>query len=140
MICREDIKIEFGGLIIELLIIFGIPTLIPIFIILFTGNLSYNEKIKKIILFIFSLIYNGIVGFLSFLLLVCLTFLVGDISNMKITFALISCVFAVILIPVNIYMMRKGKINPVLYIVSNIIIFVLNFIANVILIRGTIDL
>ena len=36
---------EFGGLIIELLIIFGIPTLIPIFIILFTGNLSYNEKI-----------------------------------------------------------------------------------------------
>lgn len=131
---------EFGGLIIELLIIFGIPTLIPIFIILFTGNLSYNEKIKKIILFIFSLIYNGIVGFLSFLLLICLTFLVGDISNMKITFALISCVFAVILIPVNIYMMRKGKINPVLYIVSNIIIFVLNFIANVILIRGTIDL
>ena len=59
---------------------------------------------------------------------------------MKITFALISCVFAVILIPVNIYMMRKGKINPILYIVSNIIIFVLSFIANVILIRETIDL
>ena len=131
---------EFGGLIIELLIIFVIPILIPLFIIIFAGKLSYNEKIKKIILFIFSLIYNGIVGFFSFLLLVCLTFLFDDISNMKITFAIILCVFAVILIPVNIYMMRKGKINPVLYIVSNIIIFVLSFIAYVILIRGTIDL
>lgn len=59
---------------------------------------------------------------------------------MKITFVIILCVFAVILIPVNIYMMRKGKINPILYIVSNIIIFVLSFIANVILIRETIDL
>lgn len=60
---------EFGGLIIELLIIFGIPTLIPIFIILFAGKLSYNEKIKKIILFIFSLIYNGIVGFFKFFII-----------------------------------------------------------------------
>ena len=59
---------------------------------------------------------------------------------MKITFVIILCVFAVILIPVNIYMKKKKKINPILYIVSNIIIFVLSFIANVILIRETIDL
>lgn len=38
---------EFGGLVIEVLIIFGIPILIPILIILCAGKLSYNEKIKK---------------------------------------------------------------------------------------------
>ena len=66
---------EFGGLIIELLIIFGLPLLVPSFIILFAGKLSYNEKIKKIILFIFSIIYNGIVGIISCMLFFCLTFI-----------------------------------------------------------------
>ena len=37
---------EFGGLVIEVLIIFGITILIPILIILCAGKLSYNEKIK----------------------------------------------------------------------------------------------
>ena len=40
---------EFGGLVIEVLIIFGIPILIPILIILCAGKLSYNEKINPII-------------------------------------------------------------------------------------------
>lgn len=131
---------EFGGLIIELLIIFGIPLLIPIFIILFAGKLSYNEKIKKIMLFIFSLIYNGIVGFIGFSLFFCLTFLFGAIFNMKITLVIIFFVFAIILIPTNIYIMRKGKINPILYIVLNIIILVLSVISSIMSMQGSIDL
>ena len=39
---------EFGGLVIEVLIIFGIPILIPTLIILCAGKLSYNEKIKNL--------------------------------------------------------------------------------------------
>lgn len=131
---------EFGKLIIELLIIFGIPLLIPIFIILFAGKLSHNEKIKKIILFIFSLIYNGIVGFIGFLLFFCLIFLFGDIFNMKITLVIIFFVFVIILIPANIYIMKKGKINPILYIVLNIIILVLSLISSIMSMRGSIDL
>lgn len=131
---------EFGGLIIELLIIFGIPLLIPIFIILFAGKLSYNEKIKKIRLFIFSLIYNGIVGFIGFSLFFCLTFLFGAIFNMKITLVIIFFVFAIILIPTNIYIMRKGKINPILYIVLNIILLVLSIISSIMSMQGSIDL
>lgn len=119
---------EFGGLVIELFAIFGIPLLILVFIVLFSEKLSHNEKFKKIMLFVFSLIYNAIVGFISFLLLVCLTFLFGSIFNMKIILAIAICVFTIILIPINIYMMRKGKINPVLYIVLNIMIFVLSLI------------
>lgn len=131
---------EFGGLVIELFAIFGIPLLILVFIVLFSGKLSHNEKFKKIMLFVFSLIYNAIVGFISFLLLVCLTFLFGSIFNMKITLAIAICVFTIILIPINIYMMRKGKINPVLYIVLNIMIFVLSLIYSITTMRGSIDL
>lgn len=131
---------EFGGLVIEVLIIFGIPILIPILIILCAGKLSYNEKIKKVVLFIFSIIYNGIVGFISSMLFVCLTFLIGDIFNMKITLIIIFFIFAIILIPVNIYIMRKGKINPIIYIALNVIIFVASFINSIIVMRGSIYL
>lgn len=131
---------EFGGLVIEVLIIFGIPILIPILIILCAGKLSYNEKIKKVVLFIFSIIYNGIVGFISSMLFVCLTFLIGDIFNMKITLIIIFFIFAIILIPVNIYIMRKGKINPIIYIALNVIIFASSFISSIIGIRDNVDL
>ena len=131
---------EFGGLVIEVLIIFGIPILIPILIILCAGKLSYSEKIKKVVLFIFSIIYNGIVGFISSMLFVCLTFLIGDIFNMKITLIIIFFIFAIILIPVNIYIMRKGKINPIIYIILNVIIFASSFISSIIGMRGNVDL
>ena len=131
---------EFGGLVIEVLIIFGIPILIPILIIFCAGKLSYNEKIKKVVLFIFSIIYNGIVGFISSMLFVCLTFLIGDIFNMKITLIIIFFIFAIILIPVNIYIMRKGKINPTIYIDLNVIIFASSFISSIIGMRDNVDL
>lgn len=131
---------EFGGLVIEVLIIFGIPILIPILIILCAGKLSYNEKIKKVVLFIFSIIYNGIVGFISSMLFVCLTFLIGDIFNMKITLIIIFFIFAIILIPVNIYIMRKEKINPIIYIALNVIIFASSFISSIIGMRDNVDL
>ena len=131
---------EFGGLIIELLIIFGIPLLVPSFIILFAGKLSYNEKIKKIILFIFSIIYNGIVGFISCMVFFCLMFLFYSFFNMLITLAIILGVFVIALVPVNIYMMRKGKINPILYIVFNMIIFVSSLMYSITIMRGSIDL
>ena len=131
---------EFGGLIIELLIIFGLPLLVPSFIILFAGKLSYNEKIKKIILFIFSIIYNGIVGFISCMLFFCLTFLFYSFFNMLITLAIILGVFVIALVPVNIYMMRKGKINPILYIVFNMIIFISSLVYSITTMRGSLDL
>lgn len=131
---------EFAGLIIELLIIFGIPLLIPIFIILFAGNLSYNEKIKKIILSILSIIYNGVAGFISPLLFFCLLALLMDISSQKIVYLIILFLFAIILILINIFMIKKSKINAILYIILNFIIFALSFMVYVILMRGSIDL
>ena len=115
---------EFGGLVVELLIFFGIPLIIPISIILTIGNLLHKEKLKKIILFALSLIYNSIVGFLSPLLFFCLILLLSELLT-------------IILIPINIYMIIKSKINPILYILFNIIIFVVSYIAYVTLISGS---
>lgn len=131
---------EFGGLVIELFAIFGIPLLILTFISLFVGKLLHNEKIKKIMLFVFSLIYNAIVEFIGFLLFFCLIFLFNSIFSMKITLVIAICIFVIILIPINIYIMKKGKINPILYIALNIIIFVLSLINSITTIRGSIDL
>ena len=131
---------EFGGLIIELLFIYGIPLSVPIFIILLVGKFFYNGKIKKVILFILTMIYNGIVGFISPLLYFCLVLLLLEICSMKIAFLIIFFIFAIILIPINIYMIIKGKINIIFYIILNIIIFVLSFMNNINLMRGAIDL
>lgn len=113
---------EFARLILDTIAIFGTPLLVLILIILSIGKLLNNEKSKKIALFIFSLIYNAVVGHMVFLLLFWLIFLL----DAKMVFAV--CIFAIILIPINIYMMRKVKINPILYIIFNIIIFVLSAI------------
>lgn len=131
---------EFGGLVLELFAIFGIPLLILTFIVLLVGRLLNNKKSKKVILFIFSLLYNAIVGFISFLLFVCLTFLFNSVFDMKITLIITVCIFAITLIPINIYIIRKGKINFILYILSNIIIFVLSLMYSISIIQGNIDL
>ena len=49
-------------------------------------------------------------------------------------------IFAIILIPVNIYIMRKGKINPTIYIALNVIIFASSFISSIIGMRDNVDL
>lgn len=59
---------------------------------------------------------------------------------MKITLIIIFFIFAIILIPVNIYIMRKGKINPTIYIALNVIIFASSFISSIIGMRDNVDL
>lgn len=131
---------EFFGLILELIIVFGIPLFIPFPIILCIGNFVHNKKIKKIILFILSIIYNGIVGFISFLLSFCLVALFTDILSTKLIYLIILVVFLLILVPINIFIIKKSELNAILYIILNIIIFVLGFSCYVILMRKIIEL
>ena len=116
---------EFGGLVVELLIFFGIPLIIPISIILTIGNLLHKEKLKNI------------VGFLSPLLFFCLILLLSELLTINGAFLASFLILAIILIPINIYMIIKSKINPILYILFNIIIFVVSYIAYVTLISGS---
>ena len=118
--------INFGGLILELVLLLGTPIIIPIIIAIVAGKLSYNEKIKSKIIMILSFIYNGIIGFLSPIIFFCSIFLVGSfLHSQKLLYLIISIIIGIIVIPINIYMMKKCKINKILYFVLNVIIFIL---------------
>lgn len=123
---------EFLGSVFNFFAVFVLPLLIIICIILCIGKLLHNEKVKKITLFIFSAIYNVMATYRFFLLLFGLSLLL----DMKITFGLAVWLFAIILIPINIYVVKKTEIKPALYIVLNIIIFVLSYYLTII-IRGS---
>ena len=132
---------NFGGLILELFLLFGTPIIIPIIVIIVAGKLSYNEKIKSKIIMILSFIYNGIIGFLSPILFFCSIFLIGSfLHSQKLLYLIISFIIGIIVIPTNIYMMNKSKTNKVLYVVLNIIIFGICCVTRIVTMRGNIDL
>ena len=98
---------EIIGLIIELSLIVILPTVIPFLVITIAGNLKYNEKIKKIVMLILSIIYNGAIGIISPLLFFCLMFLME--ANPVIWILSLIIVFTIILLPLNIFMKKKER-------------------------------
>lgn len=132
---------NFGGLILELFLLLGTPIIIPIIVVIVAGKLSYNEKIKSKIIMILSFIYNGIIGFLSPIIYFCSIFLIGSfLHSQKLLYLIISLIIGVIIIPTNIYMMKKCKINKLLYAILNVIIFIVFCAIRIVTMRGSIDL
>lgn len=98
---------------VMILLLIIVPTILPFFIIMIAGNLKYNKKIKKVIMIILSIIYNGIIGVISPLLcfgILCIT----EVNYIWIFCSII--VFIILLVPLNIFMKRKGNINKYIYI------------------------
>ena len=126
------------GLIIELSLIVILPTIIPFIVIIIVGNFKYNEKIKKFVMLLLSIIYNGIIGIISPLLFFCLMFLTE--ANFVIWILSLIFVFAIILLPLNIFMKRKGKINMFIYFIINIIIFIIGCLSYISIMKGSFDL
>lgn len=126
------------GLIIELSSIVILPLIIPFLLIMLAGNLKYNKKIKKSVMLILSIIYNGIIGVISPLLYICLTFF--TIANPMIWILSLIFVFAIILLPLNIFMKRKGKINIFIYIIINIIVFIIGCVSFISIMKGNLNL
>jgi len=112
----DNVTIGLGLIII-------IPTIVPFCIIMVAGNLKYNEKVKKIVMLILSMVYNGIVGFISPIFCVCTFFLMGGLT--KFGLVILIFIYIIILLPLNIFMKRKGKVNIFLYVIINIAIFIL---------------
>lgn len=129
---------EIIGLIIELSLIVILPTVIPFLVIMIAGNLKYNEKIKKIVMLILSIIYNGAIGIISPLLFFCLMFLME--VNPVIWILSLIIVFTIILLPLNIFMKKKGKINIFIYFITNIIIFIIGCLIYICMMRGRFNL
>ena len=101
----------------------------------------YNEKIKSKIIMSLSFIYNGIIGFLSPIIFFCSIFLIGSFLNsQKLLYLIICLIIGIIVVPINIYMMKKCKTNKILYIILNVIIFIICCAIRILTMKGSIDL
>ena len=122
---------------VMILLLIIIPTILPFFIIMIAGNLKYNKKIKKVIMIILSIIYNGIIGVISPLLcfgILCIT----EVNYIWIFCSII--VFIILLVPLNIFMKRKGNINKYIYIIANVVAFLITCLGYISIMKGQFDL
>lgn len=109
-----------------------------IIIILILGKIDFNEKSKKYILQIVSGIYNMFLGYIdTYVILIIYAFL-GNMpkgssyevpsSEAGFNFCLgliTTAIYLLILVPINIYARKKGKINPKVYITTSAIATIL---------------
>ena len=108
--------------------------LLFILTILFIGIMSFKEQVKKYIMTIASVIYNGFMGYIdTIVLLIIYGFFTNrpngsgyDVPKTEFAFnvfigIIILIIYLVLLIPINIYMKKKGKIDLKVYAIVNII-------------------
>ena len=122
---------------VMILLLIIVPTILPFFIIMIAGNLKYNKKIKKVIMIILSIIYNGIIGVISPLLcfgILCIT----EVNYIWIFCSII--VFIILLVPLNIFMKRKGNRNKYIYIIANVVAFLITCLGYISIMKGQFDL
>ena len=105
------------GLILTFATYLGIFLLIPIGIILVAGIIKYNQKIKTVIMCLFSCIYNLIFGLLDVAVyfMIGITFLGAGNTDILVGVADI-IIYLLFFIPINIFMQKKGKIEPYIYL------------------------
>ncbi len=85
------------------------------------------------ILLILSLIYNFTIGFFSFLIYLCISFFMINYKH-YIELA-VTIVFIILLVPFNILVKRRVKINIILYILLNVVIYILGYMCYILVVR-----
>ena len=114
---------------------------IYICIVLILGMIKFKEKVKKNILLVLSFIYNGFIGYIDTYVILLLYEYFANMPNGSgyevpeseagfnaILGIVTLIIYLLLLIPINIYMKKKGKINKKTYITANIIATLLGFI------------
>ena len=89
---------------------------IPLIIII--GESNIDEKTKTIALLILAFIYNNLLGFASWFLIILISASISIFSMIIIGF-----IFFIYLITINVYIKRKLDINITIYIILNITAF-----------------
>lgn len=117
-----------------------LPISISFFILFVVKKLYDNGKINLSILNILGMIYNSILAFISPYLIANLLLLLSTVDNYKVSFFILFLIFTSIIIPLNIYIIKKDKIKSIIYIVINIVVFVMIFTSSLTLMRANIDL
>ena len=102
--------------------LFAITLIIPILVIIIAGMVKYNEKIKQRIMCIFAFLYNFAIGVFDSLIAFA-------ISSMRFSEGLRHfIIYMIFLIPINIFMKKKGKISLGIYLTIMITATVLGII------------
>ncbi len=93
-------------------------------IIYFLGKLKIITKINKNIFLLFSIVYNSLMGLFCWTMLIgCSAFILfANVFTIPFLILTVILVFS-LLIPINIYIYKKMKINLIIYICINIIAF-----------------
>lgn len=91
------------------------------------NNISYedNKKLKNTLFLISAIVYNFTIGFFNFLIFLGTTWSMINYKN-YIEFALI-LLFIVLLVPLNIFLKKKSKINIILYIFICVLSYILGY-------------
>lgn len=92
--------------------------IIYILICVIIGMIKFKEKPKKYIMSILSVIFNGVMGYMDTIFFVLLYMFFSNFNAMIGIFLFI--IYVLLLLPINIYMKRKGKISTKVYILINI--------------------
>ncbi len=118
-----------------------IGIVIYICFVLIFAKLNFKENLKKYMLLVLSVIYNVFIGYIDTYVILLLY---GYFANMPkgsgyevpeseagfnaILGLVTLTIYLLLLIPINIYMKKKGKINKKTYIIANIIATILGII------------
>ena len=89
---------------------------IPLIIII--GESNIDEETKTIALLILAFVYNNLLGFASWFLIILISASISIFSMIIIGF-----IFLIYLITINVYIKRKLDINITIYIILNITAF-----------------
>lgn len=118
-----------------------LPFVIPIIFIILFSNINYNSRIKRILLIIFSLVYHFIFGTLMFSIkFVFLSFLGDFIKNTIVAYIMILLIYIILIVPINIFVLKKEKFNTIIYILINVVLVILGYCYFFNITKNTINL
>lgn len=108
--------------------------IISITIIYVVGNLKFNDNIRKKILTLFSIIYNGFFGYIDTIFFILLfeyftnrpKGINYEVPSSEAAFnamlgIITLLIYISLLLPINLYMKKKSKINTKIYLISSMI-------------------
>ncbi len=115
-------------LILQFIIVFILPISLPILFLILANKSKYSDKTKKIIMLVLITIYNFIIGILGFSIIFCIACIPSMLGiNSEVLFiilfiALLIIVFSSLIIPVNLFVKNKTKINLRIFIIIILVI------------------
>ena len=84
-----------------------------------------DENLKRTLFLISALVYNFVIGFFSFLTFLGVSWSMMNYKN-YIEIAVI-LIFIILLVPLNIFLKKKSKINIILYIIVYVLSYILGY-------------